>query len=480
MNINIFRKVIIPYSFIILVILLYSCKTVHKTGYDMIREVSDKDDDDSTTKIYLTGTIPIDSVDESKLIFDIWRHETDEYPNNLKLYTRVYDSLGHFVTNMADPYKKDPKAKYFTGISETLGKVLNVRTVEIDSFKVREFGANDSIPYNLVLSVDYSGSMKPMLEAIFEGTEIFVNMKMPYDQIALTSFGKEFDVKVPFNKDKNSIINLYRGKRERGIGLFSGVFDAVANCIDMLKETAIDVPRVMVIFSDGDDNYSKSQIGQLIDSARKAKINIFTIAFGYSIDKNLRYLAQYTGGKFYKAYTKQELISIFRDIYMSLRYYYYVTYKPPKYWGYHYVTTRLNVPHRTDTLLAHVEYDTKDMFPWSDIDDVFKRPILFDFDSAVVKKESYPIMDEIADAMLSYPNLKIQIEGHTDNVGTEEYNQTLSENRAKNVMAEIIKRGVDGRRLRSRGFGKSQPIDSNTSDEGRAKNRRTEFRILAK
>jgi lipopolysaccharide assembly outer membrane protein LptD (OstA) len=94
----------------------------------------------------------------------------------------------------------------------------------------------------------------------------------------------------------------------------------------------MDVPRVLVVFSDGDDNYSKQEVESLVRKARDEKIHIFSVAFGYSIDENLRYLAKHTGGKFYKAYTKEELIAIFRDIYMSLRYYYYITYKPPKYW----------------------------------------------------------------------------------------------------------------------------------------------------
>jgi len=91
----------------------------------------------------------------------------------------------------------------------------------------------------------------------------------------------------------------------------------------------------------------------------------------------LRYLAQYTGGKFYKAYTKEELISIFRDIYMSLRYYYLVTYHPPKYWGYHKVRSYLDIPERHDTLYAEAEYNTSDLMPWDDIGKAFTRPISF-------------------------------------------------------------------------------------------------------
>lgn len=73
--------------------------------------------------------------------------------------------------------------------------------------------------------------------------------------------------------------------------------------------------------------------------------------------------------------------------------------------------------------------------------------------------------------------LKIEIRGHTDNEGTKEYNQTLSENRAKAVYKYLINKGVDKERLTYKGFGLSKPIADNATKEGRAKNRRTEFKI---
>jgi hypothetical protein len=463
---------------ILIVVFLAACKsTDHKTGFEMQAEIWGERDS-SEIPIYLTGTKPIDSVDVNKLIFDIYRIEIDEYPDNLKVYSRVYDSLGNFVTNMADPYKKDSAWDYFNSVTEQLGETYEVRRVAIDSFNVREYGAGDSIPYNIVLTMDYSGSMSAVLDAIFEGTEIFVSLKMKYDKIALTSFTKELDVKVPLMGDKDTIISWYKMKYKEGLGIFSGMFNAVLKSMDLFEGTSMDVPRVLVVFSDGDDNYSKQEVESLVRKARDEKIHIFSVAFGYSIDENLRYLAKHTGGKFYKAYTKEELIAIFRDIYMSLRYYYYITYKPPKYWGLHKVWPTIVVPGREDSLIAEGEYDASDL--WGGLGDEFERPILFDFDSAVVKPASYPIINELVDAMLSQPRLKLEIQGHTDNVGTMEYNQILSEQRAQAVFNEIVKRGVDPRRLRWRGFGKTKPVANNTTEEGRQRNRRTVFVILAK
>lgn len=479
MNIGM-KKLFFILAVILLVTAIESCKRYdHKVDYALMQEAWGYDEDDTVQKpIYITSTLPIDSVDLNKVIFDFFRIEIDDYPDSIRIYSRVYDSLGHFVTNMAYPYTHPPGAKYFHTVDEWLGKHYNIRHAPIDNFRVREYGANDSIPYNIVLSVDYSGSMSAVMNAIFEGTEIFVSLKQTYDKIALTSFNKTLDVKVPMSSDSGMILNLYRTNKKKNFGYFSAVNDAVRDCIEMFNGTEKDVPRVLVIFSDGDDNYSKAKLGALVDSAKKKKVHIFTVAFGYSKDKNLKFLSNYTGGKFYKARSKEELIAIFRDIYMSLRYYYLITYHPPKYWGYHKVLASVFVPGMKDTLLADGFYDTSDM--WKDLGDSFTRPILFDFDSAVVKPKSYPIIDEIVDQMMSLPRLKLEIQGHTDNVGTEEYNQALSEARAKAVYDELIKRGVKPNRLRWRGFGMSMPIAPNDTEEGRAKNRRTQFVIIAK
>ena len=72
----------------------------------------------------------------------------------------------------------------------------------------------------------------------------------------------------------------------------------------------------------------------------------------------------------------------------------------------------------------------------------------------------------------------IEISGHTDNQGGEAYNQKLSENRAKSVFEYLLNNGIDKSRLSYKGYGEEKPVDSNDTEEGRANNRRTEFKIL--
>ncbi|MFM7726035.1 MAG: OmpA family protein, partial [Flavobacteriales bacterium] len=72
---------------------------------------------------------------------------------------------------------------------------------------------------------------------------------------------------------------------------------------------------------------------------------------------------------------------------------------------------------------------------------------------------------------------KIEIGDHTDNVGSDDTNLTLSNNRAQSVVDYLIRKGIDSGRLTAKGYGETQPIDTNDTDIGRAKNRRTEFKV---
>jgi len=101
--------------------------------------------------------------------------------------------------------------------------------------------------------------------------------------------------------------------------------------------------------------------------------------------------------------------------------------------------------------------------------------ILFDTGKAIVKPESAAIIDEIAALLQQNPDLRLSVEGHTDNVGTAASNKTLSDSRAKAVLEAIVKKGIDAKRLGSVGWGQEKPVADNSTEEGRAKNRRVEL-----
>ncbi len=106
--------------------------------------------------------------------------------------------------------------------------------------------------------------------------------------------------------------------------------------------------------------------------------------------------------------------------------------------------------------------------------------IFFDFNSANLRPESYAELGILFKLLTDNPTLRIKISGHTDNVGSPTYNETLSRERARSVVNFLINRGIDPHRLRFEGYGFSRPVASNDTEEGRQLNRRTEFEIIEK
>lgn len=103
--------------------------------------------------------------------------------------------------------------------------------------------------------------------------------------------------------------------------------------------------------------------------------------------------------------------------------------------------------------------------------------ITFDYDSATVQPQFQPTLNDVSSVLAQYPKTYIDVYGHTDSDGSDAYNQTLSERRAQSVASYLTSHGVQSARIATRGFGETQPIASNESDQGKASNRRVEIKI---
>ncbi len=104
--------------------------------------------------------------------------------------------------------------------------------------------------------------------------------------------------------------------------------------------------------------------------------------------------------------------------------------------------------------------------------------VTFDVGSSTLKPQFRETLDKIAASMNEYPNSLIDVYGHTNSTGSDAFNQTLSENRARTVAGYLSSRGVSAARIRSQGFGETMPVGDNATAEGRAKNRRVEIKIV--
>ncbi len=139
----------------------------------------------------------------------------------------------------------------------------------------------------------------------------------------------------------------------------------------------------------------------------------------------------------------------------------------------------LNIPQFgiENKLLAFIQDSSKpvDDTTWFNFD-----RLLFDTGKATLQPSSDEQLNNIAEILKAYPNVHVKIGGYTDNTGDPTANQALSEARAKNVMDALVAKGVDASRMESQGYGDQYPVDDNSTEEGRAKNRRIALRVTQK
>ncbi len=119
-----------------------------------------------------------------------------------------------------------------------------------------------------------------------------------------------------------------------------------------------------------------------------------------------------------------------------------------------------------------------EMYPIKRDEVIILRNLNFETDKTTIMDISASSLEELYTLMLENPDMRIEITGHTDNVGKRRYNKKLSEGRAKAVFDEMVRRGIAPDRMEWKGMGDSDPIESNDTEEGRAENRRVQFRIL--
>ncbi len=142
--------------------------------------------------------------------------------------------------------------------------------------------------------------------------------------------------------------------------------------------------------------------------------------------------------------------------------------------GYFYEMVSLNTKEmeRSDTL-------HKDAFLFKIPDDPIVYNIYYEFDSSSLTEQAKNKIDTtIYQILRETPDIIVELSSHTDSKGSDEYNQKLSQKRAQSVVDYLQRKGIDKKRLRAKGYGENKPIATNETEEGRAKNRRTEFEVI--
>lgn len=419
------------------------------------------------------GTIP--------LAMDIRSVDDSRYPDQVELRAFVYDTSGRFVMGLAPPYFKGPGEwrSRWPRLVDSCGGEASV----IENFEVTEVRQDRREPYAIAFVLDHSGSMgNTKIARLRTAVSRTLGIIKPGDQIATVKFGSRSEVDVPLTSDTSRYRNdfMVQNIRPPGGG-GTALYDAALVGINEVAQAPAGHKRAIILFTDGMDGNSDAEVEDVHKAAKEKRVAVYTVAYGDADEETMRNIATYTGGRMYRIYSYREFPYVFADIYRALNNYYKITYTPPRCQGVHTASVSIALPELGyDRLEASGRYDRSLFTPYDDIGTTALVAIEFDYDKATIRPESSPRVREVADAMRSYPALTLEIRGHTDDRGSDDYNRKLSQDRAQAVADALVAMGIDRTRLTVKGFGESSPLVPNDSEENRKKNRRTEFVITSR
>lgn len=348
---------------------------------------------------------------------------------------------------------------------------------EIVKYKIREATENEKQPVSIALVADHSGSMGDWrAEEVQMAFYKLINTKKDEDAFSIIKYDQKVTMESPVSTNKDEILRAFRIEKLKGYGGMTAISNGILEGLNSLKSATPNSQRAVVVFTDGWDNSSTVQKDSIIRLAKAMNTPIFAIDFGENINQGfMKQYSDQTGGFYHHIYSTEEFKLVFDDIYTRLKNSYILEYNPQEY-GYHNLKIKLCLP--KDSLTAEVNFDNT-----PDLGAIGLLNIYFDFDKATIKKESEESLVAIYSLMKGFPNMAIEIRGHTDNKnGTTdpEYNRKLSQKRADAVKAALVKKGIADTRIASKGYGETVPVADNSTDEGRALNRRTEFVVVKK
>ena len=379
----------------------------------------------------------------------------------IKLIVEVYDDSGRAMESV------DPSA--LTVVEDGIEKpVISIEKITI----------TERIPVDFVFLMDITGTMQAYINGVKNNIETFVD--------ALRTRGIEYrlglilfsdiveEVHQPTSDVKEFLTWMSKVFASGGFDEKENALEAIREGVDMQWNPAAN--RVLVLVTDAPyHQFGEKGNGRTywvtetaVDQLKASKVRLFCIT---SPDlKDYALLAEETRGAVYDI--KQPFSRILDQYSTQLTNLYAISYRSDA----KTVRDSINVA----ILDENKRQLVKQLIPIVEIGRKFIiENLLFPTNSAVLGTKIEEL-DLLADFMAKRPSMRIRIEGHTDNVGSNTLNQNLSERRAESVKAYIVQRGLDPRRIQTVGYGPSKPIATNNTEFGRSLNRRTEIVITAK
>ncbi len=456
---------------------------------------------------YVNNTKQIVKLDTAKLHLVLRSVHIDE--NNVEIQVNLVDRHGNIFLGGADP-----SWKYIWCNLILQNPSLNVKQVK--NFIVEEH--NISIPTAYALVLDHSGSMGDKRANILQyGALQLINKKIGTNAFMLIKYDHRVKVEVPLTTEKYLLERKLNNTGLAGYGGATALIDAAYIAVKKLAATKKYKRKVVLLFTDGYENASFYTKSTLLREAIKNHIEIDVIGFGKEINEQyLKDIAYNTGGIYMHIYKSQDIKKIFPDVDYKSRHYYSIKFHTPVKGKYVAMIQICQDFDKHDSLLVAIDTKANDepldsrspvitlkrpkitlakfqplMIPrkpklkpvksrkiLKDFHNIHFPNILFETNSDKILKSDEKGIDQIVAFMRKYPYVYLEIDGHTDNTGTHEFNMDLSKRRAEAAKRLIVAKGIPAARIITKGFGETKPIASNDTEEGRRLNRRIEFKVL--
>lgn len=455
------------------------------------------------TSLVNNGNI-LDSGTANNFKLDILKIDSRNFPDEVELKVTLKDGDGKYISGLAPPYIADniDFRKYWTGLLDSSMTENNIR-----NFTIEEFREKNSPPFSIAYVVDYSGSMSNEAKlAVNKSVNPLLRSSKKDDYISFIKFKSNSYVEVPLMKSKDFL------KEDRTINISDDSIAGGTNIKAAMKSAFSEInnspkshQKLIVLISDGEDIFTKNELDSIEKQLIENNIEMFCVSIGYMKpsqsltvgtnginvleyknplyypkDNFLDWISYISGGKHYNILHEYEFPFVFADIYLKLKNYYSIRYKAPNFKLNHKVTVKVEIPEFEYYGVEHGYYDKSIFREYDGIGEVKLLNLEFESGAATINKNSYDMINNIVDYMKKSDNIVLEISGHTDNVGEEESNKILSLERANSVKKFMLNHGINENRIKTVGYGESKPIAENDSEEGRKKNRRTEFKIIKK
>ncbi len=407
---------------------------------------------------------------------------SSNFPENVEIIAVVRDSTGKFITGLAEPYLKEGKnyKDYWTNLTDSCENQKS----EIKDFKVREYRKNDTKPFAVSYVLDYSGSMgmegKQMIQ---KAIPKILNISKPEDYVSVIIFAESAIVEVSLEKSsdflaKKRLINLNPNSLKGGTDIKHGLDSAFQE----LSKSNDTCQRIIILISDGGDTFNDKKWDDITSQARKLNVKIYSLTLGLSFGGTqlMKKLADISGGKQYQIFSFKEFPYVFADIFLELNNYYSITYSAPDCRNHHKVEPFLKLREKDNKISTSGYYDKSVFNEIDPVGTVSFVNIEFEFGKSDINPQSYPLINQVADFLTENKSYKIRISGHTDDIGKDEDNLKLSQERAEAVKNYIINKRIKPSRIEIVGFGETKPLVPNSNEANRRTNRRTEFEIIEK